>query len=146
MTKTLIAIVFLLIGVSLFMWVAGFYDRSVHPQGSSGSWEAPAEPAGAGASQPSHGGQELAGLPPYLEATLAQAQQGGVEELGKWLKQWGRNVQDPRLAWIELDYVVLLNLRSHKEARERFHQVQARIGPGSPVYDRLSKLAPAYEQ
>ena len=91
-------------------------------------------------------GESLPGLPSYLEAPLAQAQQQGVEEFGKWLRTWGRQIQDPRLAWIELDYVVLLNLKDHKAAREKFLQVLARVAPDSPVYDRVQKLAPAYEQ
>jgi hypothetical protein len=146
MTKTLIAIFFFLIGVSLFMWVVGFYDRTARPRSTTEEW-APATPAaGSPGGSVSVGGHELPGMPPHLEPSLAQAHQGGAEELGKWLRQWGRQVQDPRLAWIELDYVVLLNLQSHKAARERFQQVQARIAPGSPVYDRLQKLASAYEQ
>lgn len=138
--KILIAIFIVMVGVYLFLKVAGVYDRSVNPSGQV--QESAASASGTGAVT----GESLPGLPSYLEASLAQAQQGGVETLGKWLKDWGRQVQDPRLAWIELDYVVLLNLRSHREARERFLQVAARIGPGSPVADRVRKLAPAYEQ
>lgn len=144
MIKTLISIFFLMVGVAIFMWIAGFYDRTARPRPGAEDWAAPAPAASAPAV--SHGGQELPGLPPQLETSLSVAHQGGVEELGKWLKQWGRQVQDPRLAWIELDYVVLLNLKSHKEARERFLKVAARVGPGSPVFERLQKLAPAYEQ
>ena len=69
-----------------------------------------------------------------------------MEELGKWIKLYGSKVQDPRLASIELDYVVLLNLKNHKAARERFIQVAARIQPGSPMFERIRKLAPAYDE
>ncbi len=138
--KILIAIFIIMVAVYLFMKVAGVYDRSVNP--SARVQESAADTPGTAAMT----GESLPGLPAYLETSLVQAQQGGVEALGKWLKEWGKHVQDPRLAWIELDYVVLLNLRSHREAREHFQQVAARVGPGSPVAERVRKLAPAYEQ
>ena len=139
--KVLIAVFAILVAVYLFLQIAGVYDRSVNPNHHAAE-TAPAHPApGASAS-----GQDLPGLPPGLEPSLTQAQQEGVEALGKWLKSWSRQVQDPRLAWIELDYVVLLNLKNHREARERFLQVAARVPPGSPVAERIRKLAPAYEQ
>jgi hypothetical protein len=120
------------------MELVGFYRRTSGPEGgqtteSSGEIHTPT-------------GDSLPGLPPFLETSLAQAQQQGAEELGKWLKAWSKQVQDPRLAWIELDYVVLLNLKDHKAARERFLQIKARTPPGTPVFDRIQKLDSAYEQ
>lgn len=141
MTKTLITVFIGLVAVYLFMWVAGFYDRNVHPTGSHEPGGA--TPPAAGAAIVS--GDHLPGLPAPLEPSLAKAKEAGSEELGKWLKQFGRQVQDPRLASIELDYVVLLNLKNHKAARERFVEVAARIQPGSPLFERVRKLAPAYD-
>ncbi len=141
MTKTLIAIAIGLVGVYLFMWVAGFYDRNVHPTGPHESSAPPPPAAGTPASSSDH----LSGLPPQLETSLNHAKEAGSEELGKWLKQFGRQVQDPRLAAIELDYVVLLNLKNHKAARERFVEVASRIQPGSPLFERVRRLAPAYD-
>lgn len=135
--KVLIAILILMAAVFGFMQLVGVFDRSLQdspPARSSG----PADPQAVT-------GESLPGLPPYLEASLAEAQREGVEALGKWLKAWSKQVQDPRLAWIELDYVVLLNLRDHKAARERFLEVQARTPPTSPVFDRIEKLKSAYE-
>jgi hypothetical protein len=137
--KALITIFIILAAVYVFLKIVGVYDRSVNPQ------SAPVHTAAA-APGTAVSGESLPGLPAYLEASLAQAQREGPEALGKWLKTWSRQVQDPRLAWIELDYVVLLNLQSHREARERFLQVAGRIPPESPVAERIRKLAPAYEQ
>lgn len=137
--KVLITVFIIMVAVYLFLQVAGVYDRSVHP-GRQTSETAPA------ASHSGTSGESLPGLPPYLEASLAQAHQEGAEALGKWLKTWSRQVQDPRLASIELDYIVLLNLKNHRDARDRFLQVAARVPPGSPVAERIRKLAPAYEQ
>lgn len=136
--KALIAIFILLVAVFLFTELVGFYNRTARPR--------PAYEESNPAPQALAGGESLPGLPPALEASLAQAQQQGVEELGKWLRTWHRQIQDPRLAWIELDYVVLLNLKDHKAAREKFLEVRERTPPSSPVYVRLEKLAPAYEQ
>lgn len=137
--KALISIFILLVAVYLFTQLVGFYDRTARSRPASDGAQ-PASPA-----RVPSGAESLPGLPSYLEASLAQAQAQGVEELGKWLKTWSKQVEDPRLAWIELDYVVLLNLKDHKAARERFIQVLARTPPTSPVYPRLQKLASAYE-
>lgn len=140
--KALIAIFIVLVAAFLFNELVGFYNKTSRPGAGSGVVEAPAHhPESATVT-----GESLPGLPPFLESSLTQAQQQGAEELGKWLKNWSKQVQDPRLAWIELDYVVLLNLKDHKAARERFLQIKARITPGSAAYDRLIKLEPAYEQ
>jgi hypothetical protein len=54
-------------------------------------------------------------------------------------------IQDPRKAWIELDYVVQLSSKDPKEAKEIFSQVKARTPPQSPVYPRIQKLAQTYQ-
>lgn len=140
--KALISIFIVLVLIYGFLELTGFYNRTARP-GAGGGEEAPIV---AHVDHIAGSGENLSGLPQSLEASLAQAQQGGLEELGKWLKTWNRNVQDPRLAWIELDYIVLLNLKDHKAARERFLAVRSRIGPESPVAERIRKLEPAYEQ
>ena len=139
MIKTLITIFIVLVAVYLFMWGAGIYDRTARNPPTTEQLEQAATAAAPVS------GDQLSGLPPALDASLRAAQEQGVEELGKWLKQFGRQVQDPRLASIELDYVVLLNLKDHKAARERFIAVASRIQPGSPIFERVRKLAPAYD-
>ncbi len=139
--KALIAIFLALVGVYVFMELVGFYNRTAGPDGGPvRGYVAPAD-----TSTPAITGESLPGLPPFLETSLAQAQQQGAEELGKWLKNWAKQVQDPRLAWIELDYVVLLNLKDHAAARQRFQSVKERTPPDSPVYPRIQKLQSAYE-
>jgi hypothetical protein len=137
--KALITIFIVLVAVFIFTQIMGVYKRSVRSDGSAGSPPAQHDSTPAA-------GENLPGLPSYLEASLAAAQSQGVEALGKWLDTWAKHVQDPRLAWIELDYVVLLNLKDHKAARQKFLETQARIPPGSPIYERIQKLAPAYER
>jgi hypothetical protein len=90
-------------------------------------------------------GQRLPGLPHGLEASLNAAQQRGAEGLGAWLKSYGANVEDPRKAWIELDYVMLLSREKPAEARRVFASVKARVREGSPVYPRIKQLEKTYE-
>jgi hypothetical protein len=136
--KVLITLFVILSAVYLFVQLTGFYRRTATSEGR-------AEEA-VRVEHAAEGMASLPGLPPHLEGSLQQAQQQGAEELGKWLRTWGRQVQDPRLASIELDYIVLLNLKDHKAARERFQQLRARVPPDSPVAPRIRKLESAYEQ
>jgi hypothetical protein len=86
----------------------------------------------------------LPGLPPQYEAALAAAQKGGVIALGNWLKTYRRVCRDPRLAQIELDYVVLLTRDDPVEAKRVFEEVRRRIRPNSPVYERVKRLEKNY--
>jgi hypothetical protein len=89
--------------------------------------------------------QHLSGLPYNLETLLAAAQGQGAEGLRKFLKTYGANIQDPRKAWIELDYVVALTRENPAEARRIFAEVKERTGPSSPVWKRIKELEKTYE-
>jgi hypothetical protein len=90
-------------------------------------------------------GQHLPGLPPGLETTLQGAKQKGAAALGAWLKTYGDNVKDPRKAWIELDYVMLLSRENPAEARKIFASVKSRVREGSAVYPRVKELEKTYQ-
>ncbi|HEY2952805.1 MAG TPA: hypothetical protein VGK40_09490 [Verrucomicrobiae bacterium] len=90
-------------------------------------------------------GPALAGLPQKLEASLQQAQQAGARDLKKWLDAHRQEVQDPRLASIELDYVVLVARENPAEAKLVFAAVKERIGFDSPVYQRVKDLEKTYQ-
>jgi hypothetical protein len=87
----------------------------------------------------------IPGLPAYLEDSLAAAKRQGAEGLKIWLKSNRDSVSDPRLADIELDYVVMVAGRNFGEAREVLNAVKARTPEDSPVYPRLKKLEKAYQ-
>ncbi len=89
--------------------------------------------------------QQLPGMPYQLEASLAAAQNQGAEGLQNWLKTYGPTIQDPRKAWIELDYVVALTRESPAEARRLFAAIKERTGPSSPVWKRIKELEKTYE-
>jgi hypothetical protein len=103
-----------------------------------GAATAPAPP-------PDVSGDQLPGLPPKLQPMLEVAQRRGAPGLRDFLAQYGKTIDDPRRAWIELDYVVLLAQSSPGEARQKFQEVKSRVQPGSPVYNRVQQLAKTYE-
>jgi hypothetical protein len=89
--------------------------------------------------------EQLPGLPPSLEASLQQAEKEGAKTFRDWLTKYRAYVQDPRLAAIELDYVIIVSRDSPKEARQVFQSVKNRVPASSPVYERVQKLAKTYE-
>src|SRR2546430_4684032 len=91
--------------------------------------------------------ERLQGLPPKLEPSLQQAEKGGPKALKAWLDQYKRTgvVKDPRLAWIELDYVVMITKDDPIEAKKIFGEVKQRTPPDSPVNERIKTLEKNYE-
>ena len=87
----------------------------------------------------------LPGLPATLEASLATAEKQGASGLRDWLKNYRIYVRDPRLAAIELDYVVLINLQDPTEARRIFKDVKDRTPTFSPIYDRVKRLEKTFQ-
>ena len=88
---------------------------------------------------------QLSGLPNQLAPSLQKAKQQGALGLKNWLKNYGRMVQDPRKAWIELDYCVLLSHEDLPEARRVFAEVKGRTPPSSPVWPRVKQLEKTFE-
>jgi hypothetical protein len=89
--------------------------------------------------------RQLPGLPQNLEPTLDAAQKQGAAGMRKWLRTYGHVVQDPRKAWVELDYCVAVSRADPAEAKRIFALVKARTPPASPVWPRLKQLEKSYE-
>lgn len=90
-------------------------------------------------------GDQLRGMPYQLEASLRTAQEHGADGLRNFLKAYGTNIQDPRKAWIELDYCVLVSRENPSEARRVFKEVKSRTDSSSPVWPRIQRLEKTYE-
>jgi hypothetical protein len=86
----------------------------------------------------------MPGLPPSLEASLQAAKNQSPAALRLWIEKHRAYVQDPRLASIELDYVVLIGGRNYLEAKKIFHAVRDRTPTNSPVYPRIQQLEKNY--
>jgi len=87
----------------------------------------------------------LPGLPDGWDQSLQTAEQGGADTLGKWLKTYGPGVHDPRKAWIELDYVVMISRQDPQEAKRIFADVRDRTPQDSPVWPRIHDLEKSYQ-
>ncbi len=90
-------------------------------------------------------GETLPGMPYQLDASLAAAQSQGVTGMSNWLRTYSRTVQDPRKAWIELDYCLMLSKNNVPEARRLFAEVKARTPQSSPVWPRIKQLEKTYQ-
>ena len=133
--KALITLAIVVVAYLAIQWLVSRYDQS--SKGQSPSAPPPAQVS------TELRGESLPGLPPGLETSLAAATKEGPAGLKEWLKRYRVYVKDPRLAWIELDYVVLSN--DPKEAKKIFQSVKERTPPTSPVYDKIKKLEKTYE-
>jgi len=87
----------------------------------------------------------LPGLPANLEFSLQTAQKQGPAGLKSWLKLYRGYVSDPRLAAIELDYLVLISSTNPQEARQVFASVRQRTPITSPIYPRIKQLEKSYQ-
>lgn len=99
----------------------------------------------AAAAQPQVDGSQLPGLPPTLEGPLAAAYGQGASGLRPFLTRYGKTISDPRLASIEMDYVVLVARENPGEAKKVFARVKQRTPSPSPVYPRVKQLEKTYE-
>ena len=91
--------------------------------------------------------KKLPGLPFQLEPKLEEAQRGGLPKFKAFIdgvKQM-KDVKDPRLAWIELDYVVMLSYSNPVEAKKLFWEIKRRTPENSPIYPRIRTLEKTYE-
>jgi len=89
--------------------------------------------------------RQLAGMPQQLESALDAAEKQVAAGLKNFLKTYDRSLQDPRKAWIELDYVQRLARDEPVEAKRRFAEIRDRVGPASPVWPRIKQLEKTFE-
>jgi hypothetical protein len=135
--KALIALVILLAA----FWVAkklyvSYQDVEKHQSSSEQSATTPPNQPPA---------SNLPGLPPSLESSLSAAQKQGAAGLKAWLNSYRGFAKDPRLADIELDYVLLISHQDPNEARRIFKDVQDRTPTFSPVYERVKRLEKTFQ-
>ena len=91
--------------------------------------------------------RSLPGVPYNAENALQEAYNKGTVALKEWIDNAKRSplISDPRLAWIELDYVVRVAREDPVQARKVFAEVKKRTPPDSPVYRRIKELEKTYE-
>ena len=87
----------------------------------------------------------LPGMTYQLEQSYQTAQQQGVTAMRNWLKTHDKDLQDPRKAWLELDFCVAITRDDPTEARRIFKAVKDRTPPNSPIQPRLKQLEGSYQ-
>jgi hypothetical protein len=87
---------------------------------------------------------KLPGLDPSLEASLETAKKAGADGVRDWLRLHRSEVEDPRLAEIDLDYVVLVGRSNPGEAKRVLRAVKPRVAAGTPLHKRLLQLEQVY--
>ncbi len=90
---------------------------------------------------------QLPGMPWQLVVKLHDAQRGDAAMLKRFIDSCKNfpDVKDPRLAWVELDYVVKVSATDPLEARKIFQAVKKRTSTDSPIYPRIKSLEKNYE-
>jgi hypothetical protein len=134
MTKLITAFILIVIGYcgyQLFMYWEGVKEQKENEQ----------KQAAVLAIQ----GESLPGMPYQLNESLQVAKQQGNAAMRTWLKTYGPAVQDPRKAWLELDFCVAIARDEPAEARRIFASVKQRTPPSSPVWPRVKLLEKSYE-
>ncbi len=126
-----------------FLLVAGIYlfGKSIYDQYKVKQHKE--EAAAKAATGPADG---LEGMPSNFEPSLQAAQAQGAPALRAWIERYGSHIQDPKLAAIQLDYVVLVSRSNPAEAKRIFQAVKPRIQKGSPLFDRVKRLDETYGQ
>jgi hypothetical protein len=135
MTKALITIAIVII-VGLGAWQLFDYWQKVKEESEKKQTEAAATEVNP---------DTLPGLPSGWDGSLRSAEAGGATALGNWLKTFGPRVQDPRKAWIQLDYVLLITRENPQEAKRIYGEVHDRTLPTSPVWPRIQKMEKTYQ-
>lgn len=89
--------------------------------------------------------ESLPGMPNELQKSWEIAQKRGTVGIHDWLRAYHEKVKDPRLAWIELDYAVMISQKDPAEAKKIYEDVKNRTPESSPIYPRVKQLQKTYE-
>jgi hypothetical protein len=89
--------------------------------------------------------EQLPGMSPELDNALRAAQSQGPEGLRNFLKAYANRLQDPRKAWIELDYCQMVARENTAEAKRVFADIKRRTPHNSPIWPRIEQLEKTYD-
>lgn len=134
MTKLITVLIIVAVaycGYRLFFYWEAIKEGRENQQKQAASWAAQ--------------GDSLPGMPDQLIAGYRQAKEEGNTAMRNWLKTYGPAVQDPRKAWIELDFCIAIARDEPAEARRLFAAVKQRTPPSSQVWPRVKELEETFE-
>jgi hypothetical protein len=89
---------------------------------------------------------EMGAMSTELEKTLGEARKKGPSAVKAWLNRFEKSPKIPedRLAWIKLDYVLMVSQSDPVEAKKVFAEVKEKTPPTSKAYPRIQKLEKTY--
>ena len=90
-------------------------------------------------------GDQLPGMSYQLQQVYQNAEKQGAAGIAAFLKGYGNSIQDPRKAWIQLDYCQAISRENPSEARRMFAEVKKRTPPSSPIMPRIKQLERTFE-
>ena len=90
---------------------------------------------------------QLSGMSYELADRYNTAKQKGASGVKDFLDAYGKapRFEDPRKAWIELDYALLVTGSDPKEAKRIFLAVKERTPTNSPIYPRIRAMSKTFE-
>lgn len=89
--------------------------------------------------------EQLDGMPYQLDLSWQAATKNGSAAMREWLKLYGPQINDPRKAWIEMDYCVAAMREDPIDAKRVFQTVKERTSTNSPVFPRVRQLERTFE-
>jgi hypothetical protein len=90
---------------------------------------------------------DLPGMPYTLEPKYNAAKQKGATGVRDFLEAYGKapKFEDPRKAWVQLDYAMMIAGSDPVEAKKVFLDVKQRIRTNAPIYRRIRAMSKAFE-
>jgi len=90
---------------------------------------------------------QLPGMPYELEQRYTAAKQKGTASVKDFLDAYRKapKFEDPRKAWVELDYALLITGSDPLEAKRIFLDVKERTSTNSVIYPRIRAMSKTYE-
>ena len=91
--------------------------------------------------------QQLSGMSYELAERYNQAKQKGASGVKDFLEAYGKapKFEDPRKAWIELDYALLIVGSDPLEAKKIFLDVKQRTPTNAFIYPRIRAMSKTFE-
>lgn len=83
---------------------------------------------------------KLPGMTAELEPSYETARNSGAAAIREWLNKHIEQVEDPRRADIQLDYVLAVSRTDAAEAKRVLQLIKQRVGADSPVNKRLQQI------
>lgn len=132
MLKQILTVIFIAIAIYVGIKCSNYFQRRM--QEAQQKAEGP----------PRYAPGKLPGLAAELEPAYEDAKKRGLEGLREFLGRHRSEIEDPRLADIQMDYAVLAGRTNPAEARRVLADIRPRLAATSRAYKRFEQLEKVY--